>query len=125
MFSPDPDKNDAHFGAVVWYADRSSEKVELPQLERMNLFQRTYKERWRKYLQDNLGMDDHSWMYPFFARYIAQTHYRNGKRPVAVELVKEYSKIPEPDLAFGGKTDRQWKEHYFYNYMVRPGDFPQ
>jgi hypothetical protein len=119
MFSPSPKKANSYMEAIVLYTDGDTRIWAFPRMERLNLMDRYFQERYRKFVE-NLEDDGKAAFLPDAARFIARL---NNNRPVPVRmvlLVRYWSFINPP--ANGAGAESPWDEHVFYAYTVKPED---
>lgn len=122
VFSPNPRSTNIFLSATVTFADGSAEFFEYPRLERLNMWERVQKERFRKYGLDNVYNDGERGLWPDLARYIARLYYGAGKKPIAVSLQRHWSDIPPPEEGLANPLPEQAKMLTFYVYDVKPED---
>ncbi|HZU25125.1 MAG TPA: hypothetical protein VFA04_06360 [Bryobacteraceae bacterium] len=123
MFAPSPMALNGYVDAEVIFADGQTKSWAFPRMEQIGLFERTYRERYRKYVNEYLRFDKYSALWPDAARYIARANYRPSNPPIAVILYRYWSEIgpPRPDGAF---APGPWNRYRFFLYAVKPGDLP-
>jgi hypothetical protein len=140
VFAP-PRANNLHLIALITYKDGTTRIEPLPRLDRMPLFDKVRKERFRKYLEDNTAWTElyGSFLVKDLARYVArQSNFFKGKPPTvpanpphSVSLIRFHSDLPNlkppalsilqssNPLAQGPKnrphTDMKLILHYYVN----------
>lgn len=140
VFAP-PRANNLHLYALITYKDGSTRIQTLPRLDRMPLFEKVRKERFRKYLEDNTAWTElyGSFLVKDLARYVArQSNIFKGNPPSvpanpphSVSLIRLHSDLPylkppalsilqsSNPLAQGPKnrphTDMKLILHYYVN----------
>ena len=98
MFSPEPRSIRIRMDATVTLKDGSKKTWNFPQMERLGLFDRFRKERFRKWAHDNVRLDSENVTWAPTARYIARQFANPKNPPVAVEMHRHWADIPPPDL---------------------------
>lgn len=122
MFAPDPSKINNYVGAVVTFRDGSSHLWLFPRMETLGYTAKYFKERYRKYANDNLRLDENAALWPDAARYIARVNNsRPSDPPATISLVRYWSFVPPPDPN-GIEQNGPWQQYTFYRYQVTPGD---
>lgn len=119
MFSPTPKTANGYIEAVVIFEDGSSQLWAFPRMELMSLWERNFKERYRKY-EENLQNSANSELWPDAAREVARVNSDATHSAKRVMLVVRLSAIlPRTDGAY----DRgPWVANVFYTYDVKPED---
>ena len=123
MFAPDPSKLNCNMGAVVEYRDGTRSLWSFPKMESRGIVDKYFRERWRKYANDNLRLDPNAALWPDAARYVARQNYRPANPPVAVSLIRYWSEVPRPS-ANGSYQPAPWQWYSFYRYSVDGRDLP-
>ena len=123
MFAPDPSKLNNFIGAMITYNDGDSKLWTFPRMENLGYVDKYFDERFRKYANDCLRLDDYSALWPDAARYVARVNNRPGNPPVGVQLIRYWSIVPPPG-GNGEETPPNWNQYAFYRYQVQPGDLP-
>jgi hypothetical protein len=119
MFSPNPKSMNSYLEALIIYKDGSTEIWTFPRMQLLDLTERYYRERYRKFEED-VTENEHAGLWPDAARYIARLH-RNGPTPPAtVMLLVRWSNIVQRDDGTFERTP--WDAHVFYSYTVQPED---
>jgi hypothetical protein len=93
--------------------------MDFPRMELLNLQDRFFKERYRKFVE-NLQEDLNASLWPDAARFIARV---NNDRPVPVKmvlLVRYWSAIVLRGDGLYGRAP--WDEHVFCAYTISAGD---
>lgn len=122
VFSPEPRESNIYISAVVTFADGSSQYFVYPRLDRLSLWDRMQKERYRKYALDNVYKDDGRGLWPDLARYVARLFYKAGRKPIAVSLQRHFSDIPTPEKGIGKPLTNGYDTVTFFVYSVKPED---
>lgn len=125
MFSPNPRTENIRVGAEITYANGSVQSYEFPQMDRLGYMERYRRERFRKWANDNLRLDDHSRLWPPAARWVARLH-SGGPQPVSrVRLVRRWSaQRPPAARGWNGRIEAQERtiqEYFFHQQKVEPG----
>jgi hypothetical protein len=119
MFAPIPKATNMCIEATLRYRDGSERTWTFPRVEQMDLKEKVFKERYRKFA-DNLQRDELDELLPDAARYIARMNSNPGNPVRTVILIQRFSFIvPRPD---GSYVPEPWQSHILLGYGVRPGD---
>lgn len=120
VFSPNPRLNNMYLSAVVTFEDGSTQYFEFPRNDKLALWQRPQKERFRKFGLDNLYYDQHRVLWPDAARYVARQV--REKAPVLVALQRHWQDLPPPERGLGNPLPDEYGLHTFFVYRVKPED---
>src|SRR5215469_9235794 len=123
MFAPDPSKLNCYLGAQIAFRDGRTALWTFPRMENLGVIDKYFKERYRKYANDNLRLNADAPAWPDAARYIARLHYSPANPPVSVSLVRYWSIVPPPTTT-GAYQPGPWQQYVFFHYSVAPGDLP-
>lgn len=119
MFSPSPKIINSYVDAIVLYTDGNTRNWAFPRMELLNLKDRYFKERYRKYVE-NLKDDKNAALWPDAARFIARA---NNDRPVPIRMVLLARHWSEIVVGKDGSARRApWDDQVFYAYTLVPGD---
>jgi len=121
MFAPTPLMLNTYVEAEVIFHNGTVRTWDFPRMEKLSLFDRYLKERYRKFAVDNVRNDEHSALWPDVARFIARANNEASNPPVAVVLYRYWSQI-KPPLADGTPQSDPWVRYRFFLYAVKPGD---
>lgn len=119
MFSPLPKSSNIYVEAIVLYEDGDTRNWAFPRMELLNLEDRYFKERYRKYVE-NLNDDAKDVLWPDAARFIARL---NNNRPVRVKmvfLIRRWSAIVVRGDGSYGRAPSD--AHIFYAHTISAGD---
>lgn len=120
MFAPEPRRTNIRMAAEVTFRDGATRLWRFPEMNQLGYFARYAKERYRKYSNDNLRLDENALLWPDAARQIARINNTNPNNPpVAVRLVRSWADVPGPDAP---PDSERWYSFVFYRYTVAPGD---
>jgi len=122
MFAPNPKNINLDIDAKVTFSDGSTTVWQYPRIERLGLYERIQKERFRKFGIDHLKNDDHRLLWPDFARWVARINDSGGRHPVRIELERNWADVPPPAVGIGSALPRHWRKFLFYTYGVASGD---
>ena len=132
MFSPDPMSINFRLHAQVFFKDGSLEIWEFPRMEKLSLWERYQKERYRKW-RERVRQDIYQSVWDDTARYIARLHNNPTNPPVRIVLVRQWESIPPLQFKPGTfelkdkqpmlelKEDLKFAYRFKY-YDVQPGD---
>lgn len=102
VFAPSPSTRNAHMVGLVVYEDGTSRLYSFARLERISMLEKLYKERYRKFLEDNLPNKNNAHILNDVARYVAREcdifkpREKGGpaNRPKFVMLINMWSEVP-------------------------------
>lgn len=100
MFAPDPLSINYSLHAQVFFKDGSLKVWEFPRMEKLGLWDRYQKERYRKW-RERVRQDIYSSIWDDTARYIARLHNNPTNPPTRVILVREWESIAPPQFKSG------------------------
>ena len=119
MFSPLPKSSNIYVEAIVLYEDGNTRNWAFPRMELLNLKDRYFKERYRKFVE-NLNDDAHAELWPDAARFIARVNNNRPARVKVVFLVRHWSAIVlRGDGSYDGAP---WDAHIFYAHNISARD---
>ena len=122
MFAPDPLRLDSYLEAEVRLANGEIRIWREPRMEQLGLVDKYFKERYRKYMNEHLRMDDQSALWPDAARYIARLYDTDkANPPMSVRLTRYWNEILPPG-AHGELRLSPWTNYTYYRYNVAPED---
>ncbi len=119
MFAPNPKSMNSYLEALIIYKDRSTEIWTFPRVQLLDLTERYYRERYRKF-EENVTENEHAGLWPDTARYVARLHRNGSTPPATVMLLVRWSNIVQRDDGTFERTP--WDAHVFYSYTVKPED---
>ncbi len=121
MFAPDPRMENAYVEAQITYRDGRSAVWKFPIPSDYSQYDRVLVERYRKWGNDWVRVDQWQALRPDAARFIARAHNDPHNPPVSITLVRYWSPIVPP--AFGKPAPPlAWRHETFFTYAVQPGD---
>ncbi|MBI4347565.1 MAG: hypothetical protein HY553_11970 [Elusimicrobia bacterium] len=120
MFSPNPRTTNIRVGAIVSFADGTSELYDFPQMDRLGFFERYRRERYRKWVNDNLRLDKNPQLWRPAAAWVAGLHADRPAPVTLVRLIRRWWDIPAPEAeGFLGRIkplERREQEYEFYEW---------
>ncbi len=118
MFAPEPRKTNLRVAARVAYRDGHSQMWRFPEMDVLGYGSRYAKERYRKFANDNLRLDENAALWPDAAAVIARLNNTDpSDPPVEVDLIRSWS-----DVSLWGRTAEPWSSYVFYRHRVAAGD---
>ena len=120
MFSPDPRTIDICVELRCTNRDGTSDRRMLSDMVAMGYYERWQKDRWRKYFNDHLRLDDEHALWQPFAEYATRRLREEGHDPVAIELVRWWRPCDpaiRPDLR-ADVRQTPWQNHVFHRWGV-------
>ncbi|HEV8542570.1 MAG TPA: hypothetical protein VGR78_09275 [Verrucomicrobiae bacterium] len=131
MFSPDPLSLNFRVEAQIIYQDGSTRTWNFPQMDKLSLWDRFQKERYRKWAE-RVRQDIYAGIWDDTSRFIARLNDTPTNHPTKVILIRNWEPIPPPVLIPGTANPQDFQprpEHYemrfnyrFKFYDVQPGD---
>ena len=95
VFAPSPRRRNIHVMATITYRDGVTQVYSPPRLDRIPLIEKLFRERYRKYLADNLPSGINKYLSVDLARYIARKYNRfKDNPPATVSILCYVSAIP-------------------------------
>ncbi len=99
VFAPSPIQANVNFVATITYKDGVCKLYNFQRLDRVNLVNKLTQERWRKFLDDNLGSDRYPFLYKDIAKFVARKNNDFKDNPPAAVCIYRYTAIvPPPEL---------------------------
>ena len=95
MFSPDPLSLNFNVVAEITFKDGTIKHWELPRMEKLGLWERFQKERFRKW-RERVRLDAYQAIWPDTCRWIARMHNNPTNPPAFVSLTRHWGAIPPP-----------------------------
>ena len=123
MFSPDPRSEDICVEVVFTARDGTRERRMLTDMVAMGYAERWQKDRWRKYFNDHLRLDDQRLLWQPCAEYAVRRLREEGHDPVAVELVRWWrpcERTVHPRLRASVRRT-PWSQYVFHRWQVPKG----
>lgn len=121
MFAPNPRDEDIYVSANIEYVDGSSITDVLSRMSDMPYGERYAKERWRKFMNDNMRLDSNKEMWNDTASWIARrAASRNGMAVRKVELYRHWRKCALPGEKINVLNDtRPFNQFKFHTYETQ------
>jgi hypothetical protein len=131
MFSPDPLALNFLVESQITYQDGSSKIWVFPRMEKLGLWERYQKERYRKW-RERVRLDAFGMVWDDTARYIARLNDTPTNHPVQVTLIRRWESIPPPLTRTRSAKLRQYQpmikepafpfKYHFKVYDIKPQD---
>jgi hypothetical protein len=122
VFAPNPRTVNVHLEAMVTYIDGTSRIWQFPRVERMNLWQKMFKERYRKFGADNLAWTTNIKLLQDLARYVARITSSASHRAAMVTIYRYDAGIPPPPIGFNESPPPQADVQTILTYAVQDED---
>ena len=122
MFSPDPRPEDVCVEVAFTDRDGTRDRRMLTDMLAMGFVERWQKDRWRKYFNDHLRLDDERALWQPFAEYAARRLCAEGRDPATIELVRWWRPSERP-VRPGLRADVRptpWNGYVFHTWHVPP-----
>lgn len=122
MFSPDPRRDDIRVEVRFVNRDGSSHRLMLTAMNAMGYGERLQKERWRKFFNDHLRLDEERRLWQPFAEFMVRSLRQEGQDPASIELIRWWrSAEPWVDPAFRPEVRAaSWNSYTFHRWSVPP-----
>lgn len=120
MFSPDPRRDDIRVEVRFVNRDGTSHRLMLTAMNAMGYGERVQKERWRKYFNDHLRLDDERRLWQPFAEFMVRSLRDEGQDPASIELVRWW-RAAEPRISPTLRPDVRdspWESFVFHRWRV-------
>jgi hypothetical protein len=122
MFAPDPRDQDICVEVACIDATGNRERRMLTDMVAMGYLERWQKERWRKFFNDHLRLDDEKHLWQPFAEYALRCLQDDGLDPVTVDLVRWWRPCA-PEIGPDQRADVRvtpWNGYTFHRWRVPP-----
>lgn len=96
LFSPTIRDINYHTVAIVTFEDGTKAVWEPPRMDKLSLWERFQKEKFRKLDIDSLPWPDYKKYWPDFARYVGRKLYNGRNKPLSLSLNNFWIEIPRP-----------------------------
>jgi hypothetical protein len=120
MFAPNPRSDDVRI--EVSYEEKSGERVQfyLTDMLSMPYGERWQKERWRKYFNDHLRVDQEKHLWLPYAKFAARELHRQGVDVKSISLVRQWR--PTSDTltpqSRASQSSAPWLTYKFFDLVV-------
>jgi hypothetical protein len=122
MFAPNPMHANTYIEAEIAYRDGTVRTWTFPQMQELAYAERYSKERYRKFANDRLRLDEYAMLWPDAARYIARLNADASNPPQTIKLFRYWSLISPPPPPGEPEQPEHWERHKFFTYAVKPAD---
>lgn len=126
MFSPEPRRDDIRVEVRFVNRDGTSHRLMLTAMNSMGYGERMQRERWRKFFNDHLRLDEESRLWQPFVEFMARALREEGQDPATIELIRWW-RTAEPLVSPALRPDVRadpWHSYTFYRRQVRPESGP-
>ena len=124
MFAPEPSRLNIYISAVITHRDGTEESWEFPRMNKLDLFSRYYKERYRKF-EEYAHLDSFDGLWPDIALWIARQHDQDPSNPpVRVTLTRNWWIVPPPPPNGDISHDQphEWSHYTFFSTAISASD---
>jgi hypothetical protein len=123
MFSPNPRNDDVYCDARIVYDDGSTETWNLSRMAHMGYYERYRRERWRKFFNDRMRVDERKNDWPKIGDWMGRDiESRTNKKPASITLARHW-RPSKPGLIAVTPDSEGWKHHDFYTW-TQPSNAP-
>ena len=122
MFAPTPRDEDIFLTAEIEFIDGTNTVDVLSRMSEMSYGERYIKERWRKFMNDNLRLDSNKAMWNEAGAWIARrASVRDGKPVRKVDLYRHWRACARPEENVNVLDDRRpFNKFKFYSFGAVP-----
>lgn len=123
MFAPAPRTHNLHIVALITYEDGTTKLWFYPSPDRFNMLDRMGKERYRKFMNDNVASSTYVHYWRDIARFVGRlNNIYPGNKPVMVAFFRYKSEIPPPPQALGKTLPADTEMTQMMTYTLTPKD---
>lgn len=123
MFAPEPLSVSSHLEAEVTLASGEVKTWVFPRVEDFQGFEKYTKERYRKWANDRIRLDEYSLAWPDTARFVARQFKDPANPPRKVRLIRYWTQIKLPENGVAGPVpERQKHENRFVFFTHELGE---
>ncbi len=91
-----PRKYNEYLTATLTFGDGSQRTWEFPRMEKMNIIDKMFKEKFRRWTNDCLSDVNLSFLWPDAARYVARINRTDHGYPTAVSFIRHWTWMDPP-----------------------------
>jgi len=122
MFAPDPLPIDLFVSFVAELDDGTTVERELTNTPTLGLVTRYTRERWRRFCNDHLRLDENRRLWPGAARWFAARLEREtGRRVTRLVLWRHWRPVLPPGPDGGPAWRPEWTSEPFHDWTPEPG----
>lgn len=122
VFAPDPKNWNPYMTALIIFADGSQKMWEFPRMDKLNLIDKMFKERYRKWANDCVNNEQVAIVWPDTARYIARLHSNPVNPPVSVSIIRHWTWISPPNECPKRRVPEGGGSKTLFTYDLAPED---
>jgi len=122
MFAPNPMRENTFIDAEITFASGRKHIWTFPQMQELGYVERYAKERYRKFANERLWVQENSAIWPDAGRYIAHLNRDPADPPRIVKLAHYRCIIPWAPPPGEDAAPEHWERDVFFTYHVTPGD---
>ena len=124
LFSPEIRKINYHTVGVITYKNGFKEIWEIPRQNKLDLFERIKKDKFRKWSVDSLPWKAHKGYWPGLARFIGKSRFRADNPPTQFSLILLWQDTPEPgQMIARNSMPVQSNPSHIFTYIYSAEDF--
>ena len=113
MFAPNPAHTDQYGDAEVVYRDGKVKRYAYPRIYSLPIWQKFFKERYRKFYE-RAGSDDFLYLWPTFGLRVALLNDDPKNPPVRVKLYRHWRPVAAP----GKPQQKEYNSYSYFTYVV-------
>jgi hypothetical protein len=97
VFSPDVREANYHETALISFKDGLLKLYEFPRMQKLSIWERFRREKYRKMFFDCMPWPDHQQFLPDFAQYVADANSSISNPPEMVSFIHHHCRTPQPE----------------------------
>lgn len=115
MFAPNPISQDVYVSVLGTLDNGKLIEWDVTRMDKMGLATRYQMERWRKFCNDNLRVDENRVLWPEAARWFAKALGEDqGRKVVKLEMIRHWRPAAIPDQEGNIPPRPEWESYIFH-----------
>jgi hypothetical protein len=92
-----PRTYNGYLTATITFKDGTKRTWEFPRMEKMNLVEKMFKEKFRRWTNDCVSDENLSFLWPDTTRYIARLNHTGHSNPKSIAIIRHWTWIEPPE----------------------------